>query len=185
MGRRLAGRRRIRRHQLLNEYRYDGNNNWIIPQECSSGDGYNEWKYGLEGLYGYTAARGSDWARDHFLAGAGFAAQQHRHPFSLNDLGERIENLSHGGTAADDFAEVMLFFWLRVQAFGFWPLRPGQWRGKLLILVKRGGAKGRVSRGVRHYRQGKLQILVKRGEAHEEYVLSHLQGFRAGSIEDP
>jgi len=49
----------------LNQYRYDGNN-WIIPQQdCSSGDGYNEWKYGLDGLYGYTAARGVDWPRVH------------------------------------------------------------------------------------------------------------------------
>jgi pimeloyl-ACP methyl ester carboxylesterase len=49
----------------LNEYRYGGNNNWIIPAECSSGDGYNEWKYGLTGLYGYTAARGAEFARIH------------------------------------------------------------------------------------------------------------------------
>jgi pimeloyl-ACP methyl ester carboxylesterase len=50
----------------LNEYRPDGRGNWTIPQEdCSSGDGYNEWKYGLDGLYGYTAARGADFARAH------------------------------------------------------------------------------------------------------------------------
>ena len=50
----------------LNEFRANnGNtNNWIIPsQDCTSGDGYNEWKYGLTGLYGYTAARGGAWAR--------------------------------------------------------------------------------------------------------------------------
>ena len=47
----------------LNAYRPDGRGNWIIPQECSSGDKYNEWKYGLDGLYGYTAARGADFAR--------------------------------------------------------------------------------------------------------------------------
>jgi hypothetical protein len=52
----------------LNEYRDpQGDGNWVIPsQDCSSGDGYNEWKYGLTGLYGYTAARGADWAR-HYL----------------------------------------------------------------------------------------------------------------------
>ena len=50
----------------LNEYRYGGNDNWVVPQnDCSSGDGYNEWKYGLEGLYGYTAARGANYARTH------------------------------------------------------------------------------------------------------------------------
>ncbi len=50
----------------LNKYRYDANDNWAIPQQdCSSGDGYNEWKYGLDGLYGYTAARGAEWARTH------------------------------------------------------------------------------------------------------------------------
>lgn len=49
----------------LNEFRYNGNNNWTVPQDCSSGDGYNDWKYGLESLYGYTAARGADWARTH------------------------------------------------------------------------------------------------------------------------
>ena len=47
----------------LNEYRADGNGNWIIPQDCSSGDRYNEWKYGLDSLYGYTATRGADFAR--------------------------------------------------------------------------------------------------------------------------
>jgi pimeloyl-ACP methyl ester carboxylesterase len=50
----------------LNAYRHDGGDNWIIPKpDCSSGDGYNEWKYGLRGLYGYTAARGADFARAH------------------------------------------------------------------------------------------------------------------------
>jgi pimeloyl-ACP methyl ester carboxylesterase len=49
----------------LNEYRPGPNNTWIIPQECSSGDHYNEWKYGLDGLYGYTAARGVNWPRTH------------------------------------------------------------------------------------------------------------------------
>src|SRR2546423_14880106 len=51
----------------LNEYRLGrGTNDWIIPaQDCSSGDGYNRWKYGLDGLSGYAAARGADWARTH------------------------------------------------------------------------------------------------------------------------
>jgi pimeloyl-ACP methyl ester carboxylesterase len=50
----------------LNEFRWDGKGNWTVPtQDCSSGDGYNEWKYGLQGLYGYTAARGADFARAH------------------------------------------------------------------------------------------------------------------------
>ena len=47
----------------LNEYRPDGNGNWIVPQQCSTGDQYNSWKYGLEGLYGYTATRGANFAR--------------------------------------------------------------------------------------------------------------------------
>src|ERR1051325_152158 len=49
----------------LNEYRYGGDTNkWLVPEKnCASGDGYNEWKYGLEGLYGYTAARGAEFAR--------------------------------------------------------------------------------------------------------------------------
>jgi len=46
----------------LNEYRRGPNNTWIIPQECS-GEGYNDWKYGMDGLYGYTAARGAAFAR--------------------------------------------------------------------------------------------------------------------------
>jgi pimeloyl-ACP methyl ester carboxylesterase len=50
----------------LNQYRPDGNGNWIIPPSCTSGDeDYNEWKYGLEGLYGYTATRGAEFARTH------------------------------------------------------------------------------------------------------------------------
>lgn len=51
----------------LNKYRYGGKTNqWIIPErDCKSGDGYNEWKYGLDGLYGYTAARGAEFARAH------------------------------------------------------------------------------------------------------------------------
>jgi len=51
----------------LNKYRYGGKTNqWIIPErDCKSGDGYNEWKYGLDGLYGYTAARGAEFARVH------------------------------------------------------------------------------------------------------------------------
>src|ERR1043166_3850323 len=54
----------------LNQYRNpEGDSTWVIPsQDCSSGDGYNEWKYGLENLYGYTAARGADFARTHFPA---------------------------------------------------------------------------------------------------------------------
>jgi pimeloyl-ACP methyl ester carboxylesterase len=54
----------------LNQYRDpEGDNSWVIPgQDCSSGDGYNEWKYGLDGLYGYTAARGAEWARTHLPA---------------------------------------------------------------------------------------------------------------------
>jgi pimeloyl-ACP methyl ester carboxylesterase len=54
----------------LNEYRNpEGDGTWVIPaQDCSSGDGYNEWKYGLTGLYGYTAARGADFARTHLQA---------------------------------------------------------------------------------------------------------------------
>jgi len=50
----------------LNEYRRDGSNTntWILPpQDCPSGDRYNEWKYGLDGLYGYTAVRGAEFAR--------------------------------------------------------------------------------------------------------------------------
>ena len=51
----------------LNRYRYGGKTNqWFIPEkDCPSGDGYNEWKYGLDGLYGYTAARGAEFARAH------------------------------------------------------------------------------------------------------------------------
>jgi pimeloyl-ACP methyl ester carboxylesterase len=54
----------------LNPYRNpEGDSTWIIPgQDCSSGNGYNEWKYGLDGLYGYTAARGTEWARAHLPA---------------------------------------------------------------------------------------------------------------------
>jgi hypothetical protein len=54
----------------LNQYRNpEGDSTWLIPaQDCSSGDGYNEWKYGLENLYGYTAARGAEWARTHLPA---------------------------------------------------------------------------------------------------------------------
>ena len=54
----------------LNEYRNpEGDSTWVIPaHDCSSGDGYNEWKYGLNGLYGYTAARGADFARTHLPA---------------------------------------------------------------------------------------------------------------------
>ena len=54
----------------LNEYRNpEGDGTWVIPsQDCSSGDGYNEWKYGLNGIYGYTAARGVEWARTHLPA---------------------------------------------------------------------------------------------------------------------
>jgi len=51
----------------LNEYRHGGKTNlWTIPErDCKSGDRYNEWKYGLEGLYGYTATRGAAFARAH------------------------------------------------------------------------------------------------------------------------
>lgn len=51
----------------LNPYRCDGKNkSWIIPeQDCTSGDRYNEWKYGLDGLKGYSAARGAEFARTH------------------------------------------------------------------------------------------------------------------------
>ncbi|HEU0010446.1 MAG TPA: hypothetical protein VFT34_11575 [Verrucomicrobiae bacterium] len=51
----------------LNRYRYGGKTNqWIIPEkDCPTGDHYNEWKYGLDGLYGYTAARGAEFARVH------------------------------------------------------------------------------------------------------------------------
>jgi hypothetical protein len=51
----------------LNPYRHDGKTNqWVIPeQDCRSGDRYNEWKYGLDGLYGYTAGRGAEFARAH------------------------------------------------------------------------------------------------------------------------
>jgi pimeloyl-ACP methyl ester carboxylesterase len=51
----------------LNQYRNpEGDSTWIVPsQDCTDGNGYNEWKYGLDGLYGYTAARGADWARAH------------------------------------------------------------------------------------------------------------------------
>jgi hypothetical protein len=51
----------------LNEYRSGGRtNHWTIPEkDCVSGDRYNEWKYGLDGLYGYTAARGAEFARTH------------------------------------------------------------------------------------------------------------------------
>ncbi|HEU0011995.1 MAG TPA: discoidin domain-containing protein [Verrucomicrobiae bacterium] len=54
----------------LNQYRNpEGDSTWVIPaQDCSSGDGYNEWKYGLDNLYGYTAARGAQWARVHLPA---------------------------------------------------------------------------------------------------------------------
>jgi pimeloyl-ACP methyl ester carboxylesterase len=47
----------------LNEYRRDTSGNWVVPAECSSGDKYNTWKYGLNGLYGYTATRGAAFAR--------------------------------------------------------------------------------------------------------------------------
>jgi len=51
----------------LNPYRHGGKTNqWFIPEkDCASGDRYNEWKYGLEGLSGYTAARGAEFARAH------------------------------------------------------------------------------------------------------------------------
>jgi hypothetical protein len=50
----------------LNEYRHGRDNNWIIPtKDCSSGDGYDEWKYGLKNLHGYAAARGAEFARAH------------------------------------------------------------------------------------------------------------------------
>jgi pimeloyl-ACP methyl ester carboxylesterase len=49
----------------LNEYRRGATTNeWIVPkQDCPTGDRYNEWKYGLEGLSGYPAARGAEFAR--------------------------------------------------------------------------------------------------------------------------
>jgi hypothetical protein len=51
----------------LNPYRYGGKTNqWVMPErDCKSGNRYNEWKYGLEGLYGYTAVRGAEFARAH------------------------------------------------------------------------------------------------------------------------
>ena len=51
----------------LNEYRLgDKTNQWIIPEkDCTSGDRYNEWKYGLDHLQGYAAARGAEFARAH------------------------------------------------------------------------------------------------------------------------
>ena len=51
----------------LNAYRYNSKTKqWAIPEkDCASGDRYNEWKYGLEGLSGYTAARGAEFARAH------------------------------------------------------------------------------------------------------------------------
>src|SRR5262245_39224867 len=54
-------------HVYLNGYRApNGDENWDIPrQDCSSGDAYNTWKYGLDSLYGYSAARGAEWARYH------------------------------------------------------------------------------------------------------------------------
>ena len=33
--------------------------------DCTEGDRVNEWKYGLEGLHGYAAARGAEFARTH------------------------------------------------------------------------------------------------------------------------
>lgn len=49
----------------LNEYRSGGDTDtWLIPKsDCPTGDGYNQWKYGLDRLYGYTAARGAAFAR--------------------------------------------------------------------------------------------------------------------------
>lgn len=51
----------------LNPQRWDAKKKeWTVPeQECTSGDRYNEWKYGLDGLSGYAAARGADFARTH------------------------------------------------------------------------------------------------------------------------
>ena len=51
----------------LNEYRHGkGTQSWIVPEpDCAQGDRVNEWKYGLEGLSGYAAARGAEFAREH------------------------------------------------------------------------------------------------------------------------
>jgi pimeloyl-ACP methyl ester carboxylesterase len=51
----------------LTKYRNpEGDSSWIIPSsDCTDGRGYNEWKYGLDGLYGYTAARGAAYAAAH------------------------------------------------------------------------------------------------------------------------
>ncbi|HXS82793.1 MAG TPA: hypothetical protein VN896_08735 [Methylomirabilota bacterium] len=51
----------------LNEYRRGkGPESWIVPDsDCVNGDRVNEWKYGLDGLYGYAAARGAEFARTH------------------------------------------------------------------------------------------------------------------------
>jgi len=52
----------------LNPYRLGKDtHSWIVPEpDCTQGDRINEWKYGLDGLFGYTAARGADFARVHF-----------------------------------------------------------------------------------------------------------------------
>jgi pimeloyl-ACP methyl ester carboxylesterase len=52
----------------LNEYRRGkGAQPWIVPEpDCPVGDRTNEWKYGLDGLQGYVAARGAEFARTHF-----------------------------------------------------------------------------------------------------------------------
>jgi pimeloyl-ACP methyl ester carboxylesterase len=51
----------------LNGYRRDKDTqSWVIPEpDCATGDRANEWKYGLDGLKGYTAARGAEFAREH------------------------------------------------------------------------------------------------------------------------
>ena len=47
--------------------RAKGAESWIVPSpDCPAGDRVNEWKYGLEGLHGYTAARGAGFARANF-----------------------------------------------------------------------------------------------------------------------
>jgi pimeloyl-ACP methyl ester carboxylesterase len=48
----------------LNEFRLD-DNNWVVPQQDCSGEGYNEYKFGLDRLYDYAARRGADYARNH------------------------------------------------------------------------------------------------------------------------
>ena len=52
----------------LNPYRRaKGAQSWIVPApDCPAGDRVNEWKYGLDGLHGYTAARGAEFARANF-----------------------------------------------------------------------------------------------------------------------